>query len=226
MVLSLSKSELLRYVQAQTRTFFPDGYDLRGGDVEIAFRTALERTECCIDAISVGNYHNAEGNCTFSHLHADQYATFLYFLANSLWAQSQNKPLCDKLLQLNRLLASIFISYKCNMPDHFLLLHPMGTMLGNAEYGDFLVVFHGVTVGTTGRGDISTFGRGVLLGAHAQVIGRQRIGNRVSIGVNAVVYQREIPDDGVVTVRGGGALVVGTRKQGSCKAQQYFSVPL
>ena len=59
MVLSLSKSELLRYVQAQTRTFFPDGYDLRGGDVEIAFRTALERTECCIDAISVGNYHNA-----------------------------------------------------------------------------------------------------------------------------------------------------------------------
>lgn len=108
MILSLSQTELLNYVQAQVRNFFPDGYELRGKDVEIAFRSALERTEICIDSIISRNYHDANGNATFSHLHADQYATFLYYFANSLWTQSENRPLCDKLLQLNRVLFSVF----------------------------------------------------------------------------------------------------------------------
>lgn len=39
---------------------FPDGYERRGKDVEIAFRSMLERTEICIDAIAVRGYHGAE----------------------------------------------------------------------------------------------------------------------------------------------------------------------
>jgi len=214
MVLSLSQSELLSYVQAQTQTFFPDGYHLKGGDVEAAFRTALERTENCLDAIAVRGYHDVEGNPMFSHLHADQYATFLYYFANSLWTQSRNKPLCDKLLQLNRVLFSIFIPYSCILPDHFILGHPVGTiLLGNTVYGDFLVVLQGVTVGNVNGSSSPKLGKGLYLGAGAKIIGDCLIGDRVSIGVNALVYKQAVPDDSVVTMRGGGSCCSTTDKR-------------
>lgn len=223
MVLSLPQAELLRYVQAQTRNFFPDGYELRGKDVETAFRAALERTEICLDAIAVRGYHDAEGNSLFSHLHADQYATFLYFFANSLWAQSENKPLCDKLLQLNRVLFSIFIPYSCRLPEHFLLGHPVGTiLLGNTTYGDFLVVLQGVTVGNVNGSPSPKLGKGLYLAAGAKIIGGEPIGDRVSIGVNALVYKQAIPDDSVVTVRGGG----GYCRPCADKARMYGSAPV
>lgn len=225
MVTSLPQSELLKYVQAQARNFFPDGYDLRGKDVEIAFQSAMERTEICMDSII--DYHDAEGNATFSHLHADQYATFLYYFANSLWMQSGNRPLCDKLLQLNRVLFSVFIPYNCRLPEHFRLAHPVGTiLLGNTTYGDFLVVLQGVTVGRVNDSPFPKLGKGLFLGAGAKVIGGEPIGDRVSIGVNALVYKQAIPDDSVVTARGGGACVIQPRTKRVCMAQRHFNLPV
>lgn len=226
MVLSLPQAELLRYVQAQTRNFFPDGYELRGKDVETAFRAALERTEICLDAVTIRGYHDAEGNSLFSHLHADQYATFLYYFANSLWTLSENRPLCDKLLQLNRVLFSIFIPYSCKLPEHFILGHPVGTiLLGNTTYGDFLVVLQGVTVGNVNGSPPPKLGKGLYLGAGAKIIGGEPIGDRVSIGVNALVYKQAIPDDSVVTARGGG-IVVRPRRKRECMAQRLFNIPI
>ena len=149
-----------------------------------------------------------------SHLHADQYATFLYYFANSLWEQSENRPLCDKLLQLNRVLFSCFIPYSSKLPAHFILGHPVGTiLLGNMTYSDFLVVLQGVTVGSVNGSPPPKLGKGLYLGAGAKIIGAASIGDRVSIGVNAVVYKQVVPDDSVVTVRGGGGRLLFGRGQ-------------
>ena len=229
MILSLPKAELLDYIRAQTRTFFPDRYDFAGGDVDIAFQIALDRLEHCMCVITHPGFHDAQGNTTFSHLHADQYAQLLYFLGNSLWHQSQNRPLCDKLLLLNRTLFSLFLSYKCAMPEHFLLGHPIGTILGNAVYGDYLVVFQGVTVNTAADEDgapAPRLGKGLFLGAHAKVIGSLPVGDRVSIGVDAMVYQQAIPDDSVVSAEGPNGNTVRPRRKAQCKAQDYFSVQI
>lgn len=229
MILSLPQAELLGYIQTQAGHFFPDGYSFRGSDVEIAFQTALDRLENCIKVIAHPGFHNAEGETIFSHLHSDQYAQLLYFFGNSLWKQSQNKPLCDKLLLLNRTLFSIFLSYKCEMPEHFFLGHPIGTILGNAVYNDFLVVFQGVTVNTSADKEgnpAPVLGKGLFLGAHAKIIGNQRVGDRVSVGVNAMVYQRAIPDDSVVICEGIQSCLVKPRKKELCRAQDYFSIPI
>lgn len=229
MVLSLPREELLHYVQAQLSHFFPDRYVFRGEDVDASFQLALDRMEHCITAISHPGYHDSHGNPSFSHLHADQYAQFLYFLGNTLWAQSQNKPLCDKLLQLNRVLFSLFISYKCRLPDHFFLGHPIGAILGNAVYHDFLVVSQGVTVNTSQDelgNPAPVLGKGLFLGAHSKIIGAKSVGDRVSIGVDAMVFQREIPDDSVVICEGADRCAVKPRKRETCRAQGYFSVPI
>lgn len=229
MVLSLAQSDLLNYIRVQLRHFFPDQYDLCGKDVDISFHFALDRMENCIKAVSAPGYHDEAGNPSFYHLHADQYSQFIYFLGNSLWKQSQNKPLCDKLLQLNRVLFSIFISYKCPLPDHFLLGHPIGTILGNAVYHDFLVVSQGVTVNTSqdeSGSPAPILGKGLYLGAHSKIIGNKSVGDRVSLGVDTMIFQQDIPDDSVVIRDKSGACIIQQRKKKHCMAQQFFNVPI
>jgi len=227
MYLSLSKAELLSYVQAQAEHFFPDHYRLEGTDVKAAFQDSLDRTEECLKVIAYPHYHDEAGNTLFSHLHADQYATFLYFFANSLWHRSQNKLLCDKLLQMNRILFSVFISYKCNLPEHFLLAHPIGTILGNVEYHDFLAVFQGVTVNSYGkRGEPPPrLGRGLFLGAHAKIFGSEPIGDYVTIGANTTVFRQAIPSNSFAVCK-NGVFTVEPRAQEHCTAQRCFNVSI
>lgn len=234
MVCSLTQAELFDYVRAQAAHFFPDRYHLEGADVKSAFQLALDRLEYCLKSISIHGYHDEKGNATFSHLHGDQYSTFLYFFGNSLWRQSQNVPLCDKLLQLNRVMYSLFISYKCKMPDIFFLDHPIGTILGNASYSDFLVVLQGVTVNTPSKVadhpltdqfgmPLPKLGKGLFLGAGAMVLGGQPIGDRVSLAAGAAVYDQEVPDDSIVIPQPGGAQI-HPRKKTVCKAQECFNI--
>ena len=228
MILSMDWRELLEYIDRQGERLFPDGVRMRGRDVETAFATALERLEHSIRTVTLPGYHTAEGEACFSHMHADQYAQLLYFFGNSLWQESQNRAVCDKLLGMNRALFSLFLSYKCKMPEHFVLGHPIGTILGNADYGDYLVVFQGVTVNTETdeNGNAAPhLGKGLFLGAHAKIIGRQTVGDRVSVGVGAMLYGQDVPDDHVVLAE-EGKTVIRARKRERCMAQNYFNVPI
>lgn len=229
MILSLSSQDLLSYICRQAEHLFPDGVAFVGNDVKSAFSLGLDRLENSIKTVTLPGYHSNAGEPTFSHMHADQYAQLLYFFGNSLWSISQNRPVCDKLLAMNRVLHSLFLSYKCKMPDHFVLGHPIGTILGNADYGDYLVVFQGVTVNTSqdaSGNPAPHLGRGLFLGAHSKIIGNQTIGNRVSVGVNAMIYGQDVPEDSVVIANADGKVEIRTRKKASCKAQDYFNISI
>ncbi|GAB2484451.1 serine O-acetyltransferase [Alkalibacterium psychrotolerans] len=92
--------------------------------------------------------------------------------------------------------------------------HGMGVVIGEtAVVGDDVIIFHGVTLG--GRGDETgkrhpTIKDGVLLSAHAQIIGNVTIGQYAKIGANAVVLN-DIPEG--VTAVGIPAKVVKSRKE-------------
>lgn len=74
--------------------------------------------------------------------------------------------------------------------------HGMGLVIGETtEIGDDVVLFHGVTLGGTGkdRGKRHpTIGNNVLISAHAQVLGPITIGDNSKIGASAVVL-KDIP---------------------------------
>jgi len=218
MQLSLPVSDLKYYVATQLATFLPDGIAFEGGDVDAAFSMALDRLEFCFKHITASGY-NRDGEVTFSHLHSDQYCQFLYWLASSLWQHSENKRLCDKLTVLNRILHSVFLSYKVRLPDVFYMEHAIGTVLGHATYSDFMVVLQNVTVNT---GDV-ILEPGVYLSAGASVIGTMTIGARSSIGPDTQVFNRDIPSDSVVFRDDAGALQVRARNK-ACAAQRHFNV--
>lgn len=225
MELSLDKSELKDYLGKQLNHYFPDKYHFIGRDIDIAFEMALERVEFCFQHINV-RYYNANGNTYFSHLHGDQYAQFLYFFSNSLWKISENKAICDKVINLNRVLNCMFFSYKGELPDIFLFVHPVGSIIGNAHYENYLVIMQNVTINTTDLRDNQRrkpiLSKGVFLGAGAKIMGSSHIGRGTSVGANAMVYNKNIPEDSVVIMNGGN-LEVRPRKNEVCMAQLYFN---
>lgn len=83
------------------------------------------------------------------------------------------------------------------MPDIFLFDHPVGTVLGNASYSDYAYFSQNVTINTQPSATESAtplIGKFLFMSAGAKIIGEEPIGNDVTLGVDAVVYHRRIPD--------------------------------
>lgn len=76
--------------------------------------------------------------------------------------------------------------------------HGIGVVIGEtAIIGDDVTLFHGVTLGGTGKEKGKrhpTIGNNVFIGSGAKVLGNITVGNNVKIGANAVVLS-DIPDD-------------------------------
>ena len=76
--------------------------------------------------------------------------------------------------------------------------HGMGIVIGEtAEIGDDCLIYHGVTLGGTGK-DVGkrhpTIGNNVLIGAGAKVLGPINVGSNSRIAANSVVL-KDIPED-------------------------------
>ncbi|MGL5541096.1 MAG: serine O-acetyltransferase EpsC [Erysipelotrichaceae bacterium] len=72
--------------------------------------------------------------------------------------------------------------------------HGMGVVIGEtAIIGDDCIIFHGVTIGASGKPSVKgerrhpKIGNRVMVGAHALVLGGIEIGDDTTIGANAVV---------------------------------------
>ena len=88
--------------------------------------------------------------------------------------------------------------------------HGAGVVIGEtAIIGDNVTLFHGVTLGGTGKQKGKrhpTIGNNVFIGCGAKILGNITVGNNVKIGANAVVL-RDIPDNS--TAVGIPAKIIG-----------------
>ena len=79
--------------------------------------------------------------------------------------------------------------------------HGTGVVIGEtAIIGDNVTMFHGVTLGGTGKQKGKrhpTIGNNVLIGCGAKILGNITIGNNAKIGANAVVL-KDVPDNATV----------------------------
>ena len=95
----------------------------------------------------------------------------------------------------------------------FFIDHGMGVVIGEtAEIGDNVMLYHGVTLGGTGKEKNKrhpTVGDNVMIGAGTIVLGPVTIGSNTKIGAGSVVTQ-DIPDN--VTAVGSPVMIV--RKDG------------
>lgn len=99
--------------------------------------------------------------------------------------------------QLSRFFTGIEIHPGAKIGKGLVIDHGMGVVIGEtAEVGDNVLIYHGVTLGGTGKDKGKrhpTVGNNVVIGSGAKVLGPIKIGDNVKIGANAVVL-KEVPE--------------------------------
>lgn len=184
MHLSLARNDLALYVRRQFENLFPDGADL--GDLPKFIDSALGRVDHCFSRVRLKGFF-ANGEARFSHLHSDQYAIFLYYLANSAFRERPGHPVADKAYALNKALHALDAFYEVELPDVFAVQHPVGTVLGRANYSDYFVCYHNCTVGANLENDYPSFGCGIVMYGGSRVIGKTAVGDNTFVSTGAIV---------------------------------------
>jgi serine O-acetyltransferase len=187
----LATDALGGYVARQLNAFFPDGDET--GAVRAVLPDALGRMEHCMVHVRMKGWWSDTGP-RFNHLHTDQYAVFLYYLANTAHRRGEGS-LAAKAYALNKALHAIDAFYEVELPAVFALVHPVGTVLGRATYGDYFCAYQNVTVGSDLDDVHPTLGRGVVLYGGSRVIGAARIGDNCLIGAGCSILGDSVADN-------------------------------
>ncbi|MEW5743976.1 MAG: serine acetyltransferase [Nitrospirota bacterium] len=195
MKLSLDRNDLADYVSCQTENFFPDKRSgIREAIVRHLDRT-LERVAYCFSKIDV-KYFREGDDVFFNHLHGDHYAMFLYLLSNTIHRASGDPAACAKLFQLNRALHGIDAFYEVELPEIFLFVHPLGTVLGRASYANYFLVYQQCNVGSN-KNVYPTLKEYVSLHPGASVLGSCVVEENCTIGAGSLLLDRNLEKNSV-----------------------------
>lgn len=125
----------------------------------------------------------------FDHLNGDHYAMFLYYLSNTVGDEDTAK----RLYLLNKALHGIDVFYEVKLPDIFMFVHPVGTVLGRATYGNYFKVYHNCSVGSN-YNKYPIIGEYVTMHPGSMALGCCRIGNKCRLSAKSLLIDRDLED--------------------------------
>jgi serine O-acetyltransferase len=140
--------------------------------------------------------------CSFNPYHAVQYMIFLYYLSHDIYKKANVNQLCDKIYCLNKIFHSVDLFYAIDLPDHFGAEHPLGSVMGRAQYSNGFFFYQGCTVGGTydkaGSINYPVIEENVKMYANSSILGKCHIGRNAQIGAGALVKNQDVPDNSIV----------------------------
>jgi len=133
------------------------------------------------------------------------HAIFFHRIAH--WFYNRKMFFIARLIsQFSRFFTGIEIHPGAKIGKRLFIDHGMGVVIGEtAEIGDNCTIYHGVTLGGTGKDKGKrhpTIGNNVLISTGAKVLGPFKVGDNSRIGANAVVLSEVEPNTTVVGVPG------------------------
>ncbi|WP_298031517.1 serine O-acetyltransferase [uncultured Dysosmobacter sp.] len=130
-------------------------------------------------------------------LYPGVHAIFYHRIAHWLYVRNL-KFLARCVSQWSRFWTGIEIHPGARIGRRLVIDHGMGIVIGEtAEIGDDCLIYHGVTLGGTGKDQGKrhpTIGDNVLISTGAKVLGPFKVGDNARIAANAVVLS-EVPED-------------------------------
>lgn len=220
-ILSIQADNLKNYVSKQLAHFFPDNEIIDKNILNKSITIALNRLYVCFSRIK-SHYFQKDNKVFFNHLHGDHYSMFLYLLGNTAFKNFEAKSLATKTFLLNKALFGIDAFYAIELPTHFIFVHPIGTILGNATYNDYFVVYQNCTIGSKTDGHYPSFGIGTILYAQSSVIGNCTLGDNTIIAANTSIVDVSAPQNTVIT---GAYPNNKFHKNKKAILESYFSIP-
>ncbi|MBE6973506.1 MAG: serine O-acetyltransferase [Ruminococcaceae bacterium] len=130
-------------------------------------------------------------------LYPGVHATIYHRMAH--WCYRYHLKFLARLIsQWSRFWTGIEIHPGAKIGRRLVIDHGMGIVIGEtAEIGDDCLIYHGVTLGGTGKDQGKrhpTIGNNVLVSTGAKVLGPFKVGDNARIAANAVVLS-EVPDN-------------------------------
>lgn len=192
---SMTEDGLVSYVERLLDHYVPDGQAI-AGSLRAAVHDGLRRIEYCFTHIH-RKYYNQNDAVTFDHLNSDHMAALLYFIGNSAWKLTGETTLPTKLFYLNKVMHGLDLYFSVALPDIFLLVHPVGSVIGNAEYRNYFAIYQNCTVGSD-AGIYPRFGEGVILYSRTSVLGDCDVGSNVVFAANSFIVNTAVEANSVV----------------------------
>lgn len=195
----LSMNQLMDLVNHQLKSIWgevPEGLSL---EERSDFMQVLDRCDQCFSKMS-SPYIQGNGEASFHIEHTVQYAVFLYFLSNELYKAGKTQK-ASFVYYLNKVMHGVDWFYAIDLPQCFFAEHPVGSVLGRANYGNYFFFYQGVTVGGNrkdGKLALPQIGDYVTMLSDSKALGDARVGNHVILAANAYVKDVSIPDYSLV----------------------------
>ena len=117
-----------------------------------------------------------------------------------------SRSLCSKLYMLNKALSACEIYYEVELPDIFLLEHPVGTVMGRGKFSNYFFFLQNCTVGANNN-LYPEFGERVVMCAGSKVLGTSHIGSNVIISADTCVIDQDVPDNSIVFGRSPNLII-------------------
>lgn len=192
----MNYDELATYVAKQVENILCFNLDIAD-----CVKEAENNTVRCLSEIS-GKYYrqDVKDEVRFSVYNSMQYCIFLYFLSKSAY-EKYGDDIAEKIYYLNKILNSIDIFYKVDLPSIWGGEHPQGSVMGRAQYNDYFFFYQGCTVGGSFKEDKTYYpilGQNVVLCANSKVLGKSFVGDNVILSANAYVINETIPSNSIV----------------------------
>jgi serine O-acetyltransferase len=145
------------------------------------------------------------------------HAGWLHRVAHGLWKR-KHLTLARMLSHIGRFLTGIEIHPGARIGRRFFIDHGSGVVIGEtAEVGDDVLMYQGAVLGGTSSERIKrhpTVGDGVVIGAHAIVLGNIRVGDGSKVGSGSVVVESVPAGATVIGVPGRVVRINGRRLDG------------
>ena len=187
---SISLERLAKYTFAQINTFFPDASDISESKVRDIQNSVLPKLEFCFSHINI-KYFRSNKYVVFNHLNSDQYSMYLYMMSFAANSDFKEVVLASKLYLLNKLLHGIDAFYEIKLPEIFIFVHPVGTVLGRAEYNDYLAIYQGCGVGSNHK-ESPRLGKYITLHPNAFILGSSNVGDNCAVATGALILDSEV----------------------------------
>jgi len=197
MIIEVKKEKLKELLYKQLNNFF----FLTKKEKSILEKTILVVLSKLKNCISASNniYYRKNSIPYFNPYNSAHYSIFLYHFSNSIFKIYGNeyKNLASKIYYLNKCLNGLDVFYEVNLPKVFFLDHPVGTVLGRAQYGENFRFTQNCTVGNN-KGIYPVIGKNVTMLAGSMILGNSKIGNYSVLAARSYVIDTNIPPFSVV----------------------------
>ena len=191
---SINSLELLKFYLSQLNNHFFDGDEIKvSNEIIKQFDFALQRVEFCFSKIN-NKYYFSNNTVRFNHLNSDHNAVLLYYWSNTLYNNNYDRKICDKIFYLNKILHGLDAYYEVKLPDIFLLVHPLGTVLGRGEYSNYFVAYQRCGIGSN-KDKSPSLGEHVTLRPGASVLGNSIIGDYCEIAADSLLLDKKLEEE-------------------------------